>query len=162
MNILVSISDMKVTDDVNAIIIAHSLGSCIGIAIYDPVAKAGGILHFMFPASSFSPGKAKKNPFMFADTGINSFLESLYDLGADRNRMKVFVAGGAEVIDQKDFVNIGKGNCIAAKKILKEKGIHVDYEDTGKNINRTIKLNIKTGELIITIPGREEKTICMK
>ncbi len=40
MDIFVGIADMKISDDPEAILVIHSLGSCIGLAVYDP--RAGG------------------------------------------------------------------------------------------------------------------------
>lgn len=153
---------MKATDNIKSVLTAHSLGSCIGISLYDPLVKAGGILHFMFPDSKIAPAKAQKNPFMFADTGINSFLKILYTMGAKKDNMKACIAGGAEVMGQKDFLNIGKRNYIAAKNILEENGIPVIYENVGNNFNRTIKLTMKEENVAIIIPGQEEIKICMK
>jgi chemotaxis protein CheD len=162
VNILVSISDMKVSNNIKAILVAHSLGSCIGIAMYDPLIQTGGILHFMFPSSRLAPGKARENPYMFADTAIENFLEALYKLGAKKDRLKVVVAGGAEIIGQTDFLNIGKRNCIETKALLAQNNLKADYEDIGKNVNRTLRLELKDGKVHIVIPGQEEKNICMK
>ena len=52
MNIIVGVSDMKVSNDANASLITYSLGSCIGVVIYDPAVKVGGLLHFMLPDSN--------------------------------------------------------------------------------------------------------------
>ncbi len=101
MNIVVGVSDMKVSNDSKSTLITYSLGSCIGITIYDPVVKVGGILHFMLPESSLDRAKAEKNPYMFADTGIPALFKAAYELGAKKQRMKVTVAGGSQVLDQK-------------------------------------------------------------
>ena len=65
MNVVIGVSDMKVSNDPEVLLVTYSLGSCIGIAIHEPVAKVGGILHFMLPESNLDPDKAKSNPFMF-------------------------------------------------------------------------------------------------
>ena len=62
MNVIVGVADMKVSNDPEAMLVTHSLGSCIGLAIYDPVVKAGGLLHYMLPESSLDGRKAKKKP----------------------------------------------------------------------------------------------------
>ena len=38
----------------------------------------------MLPDSSFQKDRAKKNPYMFADTGINLFLKKLVQDGAQK------------------------------------------------------------------------------
>lgn len=159
MNIIVGVSDMKVSNDADAVLITYSLGSCIGISVYDSVAKVGGILHFMLPESKLDEGKAQKNPFMFADTGIPALFEALCDMGAVTERMKVIVTGGAQVLDQKGFLNIGKRNQIAVKELLSRHKVEIDYEEVGGNVNRTIKLLIKNGEAWLKISGQEFKKI---
>jgi len=94
MNIVVGVSDMKISNNFESVLITYSLGSCIGIAIYDQVARVGGLLHFMLPESSLDPEKAKTKPYMFADTGIPRLFKSVYELGAKKQRLKVIVADG--------------------------------------------------------------------
>jgi chemotaxis protein CheD len=145
MNIIVGVSDMKVSNDVTSLITTYSLGSCIGIAIYDPVAHVGGIAHYMLPESELDPAKAEKNPYMFADTCIPLLFKSAYKLGAKKQRMRVVMAGGAQILDQKGFFNIGKRNHMAARKIFWKNKVMVDHEEVGGNVNRTVKLAVKNG-----------------
>ena len=70
MKIIVGIADMKVTDDQTASLITYSLGSCIGVALYDPAVKVGGLLHFMLPESKIDVSKAQKNPWMIQITTV--------------------------------------------------------------------------------------------
>lgn len=83
MDIRVGVGDMKISDDLTAVLVTHSLGSCIGLTVYDPVEKVGGLLHYMLPDSTKS-SKGKDRPFMFADTGIPLLYESCYKLGAKK------------------------------------------------------------------------------
>jgi chemotaxis protein CheD len=93
---------MKVTNQPNEVLVTHALGSCIGVAIYDPVAKVGGILHYMLPESSLDPVKAQENPHMFADTGLPSLFRECYRLGATKARLQVKVAGGSQVLGARE------------------------------------------------------------
>ncbi len=159
MNIIVGVSDMKVHNDPEATLITYSLGSCIGIAVYDPVVRVGGLLHFMLPESSLDREKAEKNPFMFADTGIPVLFKTTYALGAKKNRMKVVVCGGAQILDQKGFFNIGKRNHTNVRKIFWKNNVIVNYEDVGGNANRTVRLDIATGDVLIRVSGVGEKRV---
>jgi len=159
MNLIVGVSDMKVTNDIEATLVTYSLGSCIGVAIYDPVARVGGLLHYMLPESSLDKEKAGKNPYMFADTGIPALFKAAYKLGAKKQRMKVIVVGGSQVLDQKGFFNIGKRNDIAVRKMFHKNNVIIDYKDVGGTVNRTIKLAINTGDTCLKISGRGEKKI---
>ena len=150
---------MKVTNDIEATLVTYSLGSCIGVAIYDSVARVGGLLHYMLPESSLDQEKAGKNPYMFADTGIPALFKAAYKLGAKKQRMKVIVVGGSQVLDQKGFFNIGKRNDIAVRKMFHKNNVIIDYKDVGGTVNRTIKLAINTGDTCLKISGRGEKKI---
>ena len=140
-------------------IVTYSLGSCIGIAIYDPTAGVGGILHYMLPESSLDSVKAQKNPYMFADTGIPALFKSAYKLGGKKQRMKVIVVGGAHVLDQKGFFDIGKRNHMAVKKMFWKNNVMIDHEEVGGNVNRTVKLSVKDGEAWVKTSGQGERKI---
>ena len=159
VNIVVGVSDMKVSNKLGATIITYSLGSCIGVLIYDPAVKVGGVLHYMLPESNLDKTKAEKNPYMFADTGIPSLFKAAYKLGAKKQRMKVVVAGGAQVLDQNGFFNIGKRNYMALRKIFWKNNVMIRSEEIGGNVNRTVRLNIKTGDVHIKTSGQGEKKI---
>lgn len=159
MKVIVGVSDMKVSQNPEEVLVTYSLGSCIGVVIYDPVARVGGLLHYMLPESSLDKSKAEKNPFMFADSGIPVLFKSSYALGAVKQRMRVTVVGGAQILDQKGFFNIGKRNHMALRKLFFKNNVIVDYEDVGGNVNRTIRLEIKTGDIYLKTSGRGEEKI---
>lgn len=159
MKLIVGVSDMKVSGTNGDELITYSLGSCIGIAIYDPVAKAGGLLHYMLPESVLDKNKAEKNPFMFADTGIPALFKATYQLGAKKQRMKVVVVGGAQILDQKGFFNIGKRNHMAVKKLFFRNNVITTHEEVGGSVNRTVRLDLLSGDVHIKIAGEGEKTI---
>ena len=156
MRVIVGVSDMKVSNDPEAVLVTYSLGSCIGVTIYDAVAKVGGLLHYLLPESKLSPEKAVKNPYMFADTGIPALFKAAYELGAKKQRMKVIVAGGSQVMDQAGFFNIGKRNDIALRKMFHKNNVLIDYRDVGGIVNRTVKLEVTTGHAWIKVSGQGE------
>ena len=80
MDLIVGVGDMKVSSNPEDVLATYSLGSCIGLIIYDPVVSVGGLLHYMLPESSLDGNKAKKNPYMFGDTGIPLLFKSSYNL----------------------------------------------------------------------------------
>lgn len=147
---------MKVSDDPDVTLATHSLGSCIGVAVYDPVAKVGGLLHYMLPESELDPNKAKTRPLMFADTGIPLLFKACYKLGADKKRMISKVAGGSQIMDPSGSFNIGKRNYAALRKIYWRNHVMIDAEDIGGTSNRTMWLDIATGELVLKVSGKGE------
>jgi len=154
MNIIVDIADMKVGKK-NGKIITYALGSCLGVAIYDPSVKVGGILHFMLPDASLNPEKAKENPFMFGNTGIPKLFKAAYQLGAAKHHIQVKLAGGADILNSAGAFNIGKRNYMMAKKMLWKNGVLIAAEDVGGTVSRTMSLNLETGEVIIKCPGKD-------
>lgn len=153
MNIVIGVSDMKVSNDPESVLVTYSLGSCIGVAIWDRLAHVGGMLHYMLPESSLDPAKAQANPFMFADTGIPALFKAAYGLGAKKQNMKVVVVGGAQVLDQEGFFNIGKRNHMAIRKMFWKNNVMVDYENVGGNSNRTLKLTVRDGKVWLKVSG---------
>jgi len=156
VNLVVGVSDMKVSHEAESVLVTYSLGSCIGITIYDPAAHVGGLLHFMLPDSTLNPAKAQENPSMFADTGIPLLFKAAYALGAVKQRMRVLVVGGSQIMDQQGFFNIGKRNHMAARKIFWKNNVMVNFEDVGGNVNRTIKLAVKNGQIWMKVSGQGE------
>lgn len=145
VNIVIGVADMMISNDPQATLVTYSLGSCIGLAIYDPLVQVGGMLHFMLPDSSLDPEKAKKKPYMFADTGIPLLFKGTYKLGAKKHRMQVVVVGGAKVSSGNDFFNIGKRNYLALRKIFWRNNVMVNFKSVGGTENRTLRLDIKDG-----------------
>lgn len=139
-------------------IITYALGSCLGIAIYDPVGHVGGMVHVMLPSSAIDPVKATMNPYMFVDTGVkNLFLES-YKAGAQRNRLVVFAAGGAcaNGLEQDDYFQIGKRNVTVLRSLFWKNGIILKNSDFGGSLARTMSLDMRTGTVHIRINGTTE------
>lgn len=153
MEIVVGVGDMKVSNDPEIVLATYSLGSCIGLTIFDPLSKVGGILHYMLPESKIDAVKAKKNPYMFGDTGIPLLFKESYKLGANKNRLKVKVVGGAQILDQNGLFNIGKRNYLILRKLFWKNNVMIDFEDVGGNVNRTLKLEINSGKTILKVSG---------
>ncbi len=145
MNIIVNVADMKISRQPKDTIITYSLGSCIGLSIYDNKAKVGGILHYLLPDSSSAPDKAKTEPLKFADTAIPCFFKTAYKCGAKKNRLKIVVAGGSNILDQAGFFNIGKRNYLTLKRIFFKNNVIVDHVDVGGSAYKTMSLDINTG-----------------
>jgi len=158
-DLIVGISDIKISNNPNDTIVTYALGSCIGIVVYDPIARVGGMLHYMLPDSTLDEKKAKENPAMFADTGIPSLFKACYGLGAEKKRMIVKVAGGASILDDTNFFRIGQKNIMAMRKIFWKNNVLITTEDTGANHNRTVRLEMATGKTLVKTSGGEMKEL---
>ncbi len=148
-DLIVGISDLKVSNNPGDILVTFALGSCIAVAIYDPLVKVGGLLHYMLPDSALDLKKAEAQPGMFADTGVPLLFKSCYRLGAEKKRMVVKVAGGASILDDTNFFRIGQKNITALRKIFWKNNVMIEAEDTGSNYNRTVRLDLSNGKFLI-------------
>jgi len=155
----VGIGDCRVSNASASVLATYALGSCIAVAIHDPVAAVGGLLHFMLPESSLNPDKASRNPFMFADTGIPRLFHAAYELGAEKRRIVVRAVGGAQVMDENGVFNIGKRNHLALRKILWKAGLMIHGEEVGGTESRTVRLEVSTGRCWVRGPGIADREI---
>jgi chemotaxis protein CheD len=153
MKLTVGVADLKTSNRPDDILITYSLGSCIGVVIFDPAAVVGGMLHFMLPEASLSAEKAAKNPYMFADTGIPLLFKECYRLGASKERLIVKAVGGAQVLDPNGMFNIGKRNILAMRKLFWQNGVTMGATALGGTVNRTISLELKTGSVMLKTSG---------
>jgi chemotaxis protein CheD len=157
--VVVGIADFQISSNPEDVIVTHALGSCIAVAIHDPVAKVGGMLHLMLPDSTLDKEKAQLNPSMFADTGLPLLFRTAYTRGAEKRRLTVYLAGGAQVMDDQGVFNIGKRNYLAVKKILWKAGVLVHGESVGGNRSRTVRLDLRSGSFLLREGGREEPVL---
>lgn len=158
-NTVIDIADMKIASGDGNFLTTYALGSCIAVAVYDPVTKIGGMLHYMLPEASLNPDKARQNPYMFADTGIPLLFRAAYREGALRSRLIIKLAGGANVMDQTNFFNIGKRNYLAARKLLYKNNLLITSELVGGVSGKTMRLLLGDGKTEVKLPGGEVRVI---
>ena len=154
-SLIVGMGGMLVSNDTSAQIVTYSLGSCVGVAIYDPVAKVGGMLHAMLPDSNMNAERAASRPSMFVDSGLPAMFHEVYALGGLKHRMVVKVAGGAEFLDKNKFFNIGRRNIEALMTMLARNGVKLEASATGGHDCRTMRLDLATGAVTLDIPGNK-------
>ena len=155
--LVVGVGDCRVSNDPESVLVTYALGSCIAVMIHDAVVRVGGLLHFMLPESALDRAKAQANPFMFADTGIPLLFHRAYRLGAEKRRMAVTVAGGAQIMDDQGTFNVGKRNCLAVRRILRKAGFLVQVEELGGLALRTASLEVASGKVSVRGIGKPER-----
>lgn len=154
--VIVGVADMGVANDSNLEVITYALGSCIGVTIYDPIVKIGGMLHFMLPSAKVSPEKAVSNPLMFGDLGIPILFKSCYEKGAKKENLIVCAAGGAEILDDDGNFKIGSRNRTMLRKLFWKNNILLSADDTGGTISRTFSLRMSDGQVCVRTKGKEK------
>ena len=157
--IKVGMADLKVVKSPDGVT-TLGLGSCVGIAVRDPVTKIGGLAHIMLPDSTAIRNNA--NIPKFADTGIEELVKQIVALGANRARLVAKIAGGAQMFaftTNNDMLRVGERNVEATKRKLAQLGIPILAEDTGLTYGRTIEFFPENGNLIIKAVGKAVKAI---
>lgn len=155
MKHVVGISEMVVSDNPEDLIITYSLGSCIGLSLYEPRMRIGGLIHCMLPLSKIDPARAQVRPCMFTDTGVPLLLTTLLDMGAEKRNLIAKVAGAASLLDNNGSFNIGERNQVILRKLLWKNQILIQGEETGGTKARTMSLNMETGVTLLRSGGVE-------
>ena len=134
---------------------SQSQGTTLATMKIHPPLLAGALLlvtlllHFMLPDSRLNPDRARLSPGAFCDTGLPLLLRELDALGARRDRLVVYLAGGASVLENRDFFDIGRKNALTAKRILWGLGLMVEDEEIGGERSRTLKLGLEQGRVTV-------------
>lgn len=152
---VVAIAQMIATDDVNDMLITYSLGSCLGVTAYDPVAQVGGMIHCLLPTSRSNPDKARQNPSMYTDTGMVELFNALFSLGASKEHLQIKVAGAGAPMDMGEQFRIGERNFAVLRKFLWKNNILIDGQDVGGKKPRTLTLDMTTGRTTVRTKGEE-------
>ncbi len=155
MPTIVDIADLAVSREADEALITFSLGSCIGVTLWDPAVRVGGLLHFMLPNAHLCPAKAESHPAMFCDTGIPALVRAACELGAEHDRLIVKAAGGGQLLDDGDTFNIGQRNYLALRTTLEKIGVPICAEDVGGPAGRTLRLDVGNG--VVTVKSRQQE-----
>lgn len=157
----VGMGETRVTNSVATCLVAPGLGSCIGVTLYDPLIKVGGMVHVVLSDSS-AVNKEILLAGKYADIAIPDVLQKMYKLGAKKQNLVVKIAGGSQMFNLEkgaNILNVGMRNTIAVKVALSKEGISLKSSDTGGNRGRTLKLDIATGVVTVRIIGQLEQEI---
>ncbi|MFB6105669.1 MAG: chemotaxis protein CheD [Halobacteriaceae archaeon] len=110
------------------------LGSCLGIALYDPETGVAGLEHAMLPRAADSVGG---DPAKFVDTGVDALLEEMAAAGADPARVEAKIAGGADMLSFSGDA-VGSRNADAAREVLPDRGVRIVAADVGGSRGRSL------------------------
>lgn len=155
MKQIVAVGDMKAGTS-GDILVTHALGSCLGLIIYDPVAKVGGLLHAMLPLSKINLLKAESHPYMFVDKGVPLLFKTVYQMGGQKQRLIVKAAGCGSPLGKNAIFKIGERNYAVLKKLLWKNSILLEAEDVGGTDSRTVNVDLSTGKIIIRVKEKRK------
>ena len=160
-SVSVGLGEIAVSRNPNEVLVAYGLGSCLGIGMYDPVAKVAGLLHAVLPESPDNNslnGSAAK----YVNTGISELMKSMEKAGANPERSKIRVVGGANMLLSSSLsktFDIGTRNIDAARKTFEKLRLKVAAEEVGGHTGRTVRLFVQDGRMTFRVVGEKEQDI---
>ena len=152
--IVVGMADLNISKAPGSLT-TMGLGSCVGIALYDSIAKIAGLAHIMLPDSKAIHNNSNKAKF--ADTAMVKLIEDMERIGARRRNLKAKIAGGAQMFAfnaTNDNLRVGDRNVEATKRALLAHGIPLIAEETGESFGRTVELYAEDGRFLIKAIGQ--------
>lgn len=132
----------------NGEVLLTVLGSCVAACLFDPVSGIGGMNHILLP------GKADLNHFdLPARYGVNAMetlINKMMRMGADRKRIVAKIFGGAHVIPtiSREF-GMGRRNAQFVEEFLQKESIPLVNSDIGGTDTRKIFFRSNTGEVFL-------------
>lgn len=154
MQIVVNVSDAKASADPSDTLVTYSLGSCIGVMLYDPSRQVAGMLHFQLPTATMDADRARQNPMMFADSGFDLLMQMMCTLGSNKKSIKAKICGGAKMLNDASTFDIGRRNHQAIRKVLWQQGMFLEKEDCGGSSPRTVNMNVADGSISVKSGGQ--------
>jgi len=151
----VGLGEIHVSREPGAVLMALGLGSCIGVALWDPQERIGGMAHVVLPAPLDEQGAKSAK---FATVAVPTLLDQVVRLGAVRRRLICKIVGGAEVLAMsaaRHNFRIGERNFEAVHAALKQEGIKVRAEDCGGKTGRSFQLAVIDGRMTVKRLGRD-------
>jgi chemotaxis protein CheD len=137
--ITVAQGDTRVSHEPD-VVLTTVLGSCVAACFFDPVAKIGGINHYLLAdGTSSDTGSMQRYGVYAMEVLINAMLSS----GAARNRLKARIFGGATM--RRSFRDIGGDNIAFARAFLRSERIPLVGEDVGGSGARRVEFRAALG-----------------
>ncbi|MCU0825740.1 MAG: chemotaxis protein CheD [Leptospira sp.] len=152
----VGIADIQVGRDTE--VLRTTLGSCIGIVLYDSERKIGAISHIML-AKDPTGKDSIKFPHKYGETALPILIKMMQDAGSQIGQFACRMFGGASMfkgINSQFLQNIGEQNIAIVRKFMEEKKIPIIVEDVSGNEGRTISLYCDDGRVLLKKAGMEK------
>ena len=122
------------------------LGSCVGVAVYDPLLRIGGLCHYLLPDSTDQTPSTR-----YGDTALPYLLSRFRIAGSEKKNLRAWIIGGALLLDAHEIFFVGDRNAEFAEKYLKDKGIRVVENDTRGYRGRKVVFNTGQGSISVDI-----------
>jgi chemotaxis protein CheD len=123
------------------VVLTTVLGSCIAACFYDPVAKVGGINHYLLAEGGHASDPASMQ--RYGVYAMEVLINAMLAMGAARSRLKARIFGGATM--RSGFRDIGGDNIAFARRFLRDERIALVGEDVGGNGARRVEFRPALG-----------------
>jgi chemotaxis protein CheD len=145
--VIVGVGELAVAEHPQ-VLVTQALGSCVGLTLWDPIRRAGGMAHIMLPTLGDTASQGLR--FRFATSAVPALVDMLADAGSPKRRLVAKLAGGAAMFGaDTGSASIGARNVAQTRLELTDLGIPLRAEDTGGSHARTIELHLDTGILLV-------------
>ena len=144
------------------ILVAYGLGSCVGVAMIDPVSKVSGLLHAVLPRSKDGLQTGETSASKYVESGIESLIAALVKEGAHKNRLAAYLVGGANMLISPGMTHsfdIGTRNIEAAYSTLNHLKIPVSAAEVGGHLGRTVRVYVADSRVTVRVAGEKEHEI---
>jgi chemotaxis protein CheD len=157
--VTVGLGEIKTSADGSTVLMALGLGSCIGVALFDPQARVGGLAHVVLPQPpDHNPTPSPK----FATVAVPRLYADVLKLGAEKRRLVCKIAGGAQVLTTGTMPNtfrIGERNAEAVVAALSKLGLRAAASDCGGGTGRSLRLTTWDGRVTVKRLGSDWKDL---
>lgn len=139
-----------VSDDPR-VMITTTVGSCVATCIFDPVARVGGMNHFLLPDSGDDRLSAASR---YGSAAMEQLINRLLAITGRRDRLRSKVFGGANIVSLRN--SIGKRNIDFVMTYLTTEGIPTIGWDVGGSQGRAVRFFPATGRSQRRLIGIEQ------
>lgn len=147
--LFVDISEYEVVDD-GTTLVAYGLGACVGLIVYDPENRVGGLARAMLPRQSDGSGTSNSK---YVDAAIEAMVRDAISAGAGYGVLEGYIVGGSNLLDlQQLSQEVSEENVTAARETFANLDVPVEASAVGGHQGRTVEFNPTTGEVrVITV-----------
>ncbi|MBW7903558.1 MAG: chemotaxis protein CheD [Rhodocyclaceae bacterium] len=122
------------------------LGSCVAVCLFDPVARVGGMNHYVYPPRGRERTIRCGSTSMAGDVCMAGLFEAMLRAGARPERLRAKAFGGGRMFEHEDVMTVGKHNTRYAVFWLEQAGIPLDLSDFHGRCARRLIFHPDTGE----------------
>lgn len=119
------------------VIISTLLGSCVAVCLQDPVARVGGMNHFLLSAPGADAVLARDEQQRYGVHAMELLINAMMQHGAMRPRLRAHLYGGANII--AGLGAIGSDNARFARQFVETEGIAIGRCELGGTRARKVE-----------------------